>query len=91
MNMKMLFNGVFINYPNIPSYLQWVYWCCFMTYSLSGVMLLQFDDTPSGVQWLTLFGIQMQDVNTCIYILVAFLIFFRFMSYICLRFFGNKN
>ena len=87
----MLFNGVFINYPNIPSYLQWVYWTVFMTYSMSGVMLLEYNTTDSGKQWLTIFGVQIEEVWTCIYALLGFYIFFRIMGYIALRVVGKSR
>lgn len=84
----MLTNGVFINYPNIPDYLKWTYWSSFLTYSLNGIMVLQYNDTPEGQQWLEVFGVQIYDINTCIYALLGFWGALRILGYITLRVFS---
>jgi len=88
--VQMLLNGAFVNYPNIPQYLQWSYWVAFMMYSMTGVMLLQYNDTPAGQEYLKLYGIQVWEVDTCIYVLLAWCVFFRLLCYICIRIFCRK-
>ena len=54
-------------------------------------MLLQFSGYTAGQEWLDLFGLQVQNEYTCIYILLAFDVVSRTCTYLALRFMPNHR